>query len=389
MQSRPIAARQSRLSTLSDDMSSPESSSDEHNHDNEDNMDEDIFRPISRTGFNKFGEPIEEDEREGNGLLLENTGSLASLDTMIVHEDEVDEAINVLQNTGSLKDLQVEEEQQEVEVEVEDDQPVVAEAGNDMEQSMESACSSELRPSPSPNKRERKQMMLIPEEDEDEEDFEGESEDTLAPLPSIINSSYHIDNSSRNELTMDRLGENNSPTGTDGDHHHDESTELNPDVVIKIESVPGFPMASNQGVRSFALVKQMYDSQGGGGGGSGVSTPRSLLQRRHSPVFSPLMVVATVSPRTSLTSVKEEDVNEATTKERSSGSHLPTVEENTEQTNDEMRISLTPSQEAAFDNLEKLKDSLMRNDEMKEEEPQQENDENVTAKDHKQALRSK
>ncbi len=345
-QKRRLTSRQSTLSA-NDEMSSPETSEDEgegHPLQGEESYD-DIFRPITSNGFDKFGQTISRDNN-GSGqimeddLLLENRGSLASMDTMVIHGEEEDRGGEGEGGGGNLvPPIMVES-------------PLVLPkdrtTGDGSRESLEKG-GGRLSPfnevmvksSPIPKKR----LMLVGSiEEEDEEELVEDGTDTNAPITTRLE------------------GEEKGLTPGGGDR-----LGTNPPVSNN-------PLANkgSGGVRSFALVRQMYQSTDTAPPFQRVQTTRSTQQ-----VYSPLMVVATASPRVSLTSVQEEGEEE---KGRADPVAMAGVEPHPPQEEgEENRISLTPSQEAAFDNLEKLKDSL--NDSKMDKEPR------VTV-DHKEAMRS-
>ena len=339
-------------------MSSPETSGDEGDGNplqGEESY-EDIFRPITSNSFDKFGQMISRDSNSmvqiiesEDDLLLENRGSLASMDTMVIHEEEeVDGGEG--EGGGGERDLVPPVKKESTLL-----LPKERATSNDRmtgEGSWEKGGGGGrlspyneimVKSSPMPKKR----LMLvgsIAEENEEDLMIEDSSDNTNAPITT-------------------KGKEKGSTPGGD---------RLGTNLPVSNNSLLG--NKGSGGVRSFAMVKQMYQSTDTAPSFQRIQTPRTQQ------VYSPLMVVATASPRVSLTSVQEEGEEE---KEREDPVIMGGVEPHPPQEEgEENRISLTPSQEAAFDNLEKLKDSLKDSETNKESRV-----DNATV-DHKEAMRS-
>ena len=419
MQNRPLAARQSTLSAI-DNMSSPESSADEMEQDAIDDDTDDIFRPITKMGFDRFGKPIykERDDVKTTGehcrsidyddsALLEERGSLASLDTMIIHEEDDD----LTTTTSSLK------EPSEVRLT----------AGHHMKQLPYSSNASKppnsslphhpplltntaeekhkrifnepiVKSSPSP-RRTRRPMLVASIEEEDEEDLGKEERGhSLTPLPTIHVT--HSRDTAAEDCSRINGGSPEVSRGrvrTDNVANQQVSSAI-PTITSQGRSSSG--LSKNSGVRSFALIKQKYESSSSSQAAvNPVGFPRGAMQnKRNTSVYSPLMVVATASPRVSLTSVAEDEEpggeekrqQESTTTTTGKEQQLLLPDSQDEKPEpEEKRVSFTPSQEAAFENLEKLKDSLNNlPTEIKNEGTVTAAD-NAVLPDHKEAMRSK
>ncbi len=360
--------RQSTLSTNS--MSSPESSADEMDHMEDNDDDTDIFKPISKTRFDKFGKLMTEEtnslpnaeqqfdyfDDDNDGALLAERGSLASMDTMVIHEDvnSINEEIDGIEETH---DSHI----------TSDNTSLKPSLSNVSEKTNVYNEPILIKPSASPKRDKRMPLLIssISEEEEEEED----TQDTTAPLPKIRTSSSSSKNITENRFTLE---------GRDSPETKRKKHDNSPPVIQYDQSTNQSSPSATSAMHSFAMVKQMYETKNTSAEQAGFSRVAGQ-KRSNTPIYSPLMIVATASPRVSLTSVKEE-VDPNNIEEKSSNACI--ILEPLKYP-EETRISLTPSQEAAFDNLERIKNSLTVSEKKEDNLRVEENN-----ADHKEAMRS-
>ena len=340
-------------------------------HTEDEDNDIDIFKPISRTHFDKFGKLITEEEENSeqdtvqldfdDGALLAERGSLASLsmETMVVYEDDD-------QSSEMVDGMKEATESPDSHMTTDNAFQQLLKPPSDNTHIFKEPIM--IKPAVSP-KRDKKKPLLISSISEEEE----EDEDTIAPLPNIQSSNlsrnvtenrFKLDG--RESPEMKRKKHDNSPVNKYTTPSTDQRSPASIDQGSPLTdqgSPSSFPPTTSV-VRSFAMVKQMYETSNSTKLENAGFT-RVAGQKRNTPVYSPLMIVATASPRVSLTSVQEEestlskDIKDET-------NDIPIIVEPPNDSDDTTRISLTLSQEVAFDNLEKLKESLNDSDKTEE-----------------------